>query len=428
MQSSGSKEEKGQHQKANQQNKGEQADTSSPVDDMPSFESLVRSPGSTFFTEIFLPAFVNSICKISLPESSGKQKKLDQAKTKVISKMFEYWWDRILKIQQTNQKFLTILTPKLCVLALETITGTVKDSPFGSLDLDSEEVVWRLLICRSWVDKLFSHMIDQAVGSKVTLDIPGKKSLNEEVMSHLSNQHIDRRNSILGAVLDRCDNLRGDSKHKEIAEGIMRVAEMICATDLIFNSVTHVLADMRLKEIRGIGGHDSLPSVPPRLEEGASGDTEREKDGSSTQDEVDDDRNLQNKVNLTVEGDEGRSYNTSSSGSSSSSSSSGHSNSNKRQRTEIESEPSPHANSTLFTKAISSSVNTNISSRSGGGDNSVKRHDRVSRPPIPISTAGWFTCPSPSVSPWPIGLLSGECLTSVSRCPLYLLEEVRGDF
>ena len=103
VQSSGSKEEKGQHQKANQQNKGEQADTSSPVDDMPSFESLVRSPGSTFFTEIFLPAFVNSICKISLPENSGKTKKVGQAKTKVISKMFEYWWDS-LKSQHTQSR------------------------------------------------------------------------------------------------------------------------------------------------------------------------------------------------------------------------------------------------------------------------------------------------------------------------------------
>ena len=172
-------------------------------EDLPTFDSLVRSPGSTFFTEIFIPTFINSIYQFNLQESYDKIKKEENAKSREINKIFEFWWDRILKIQETNSKFFNILVSRLCM----SITDSFDKIQIFSRRKVNHEILsqkqfeWRMHVCTSWLDKLLLHLIILAFSNEKKKNSYTNIDFYNEVKKVFLNLDNDDKTDMMTAII-----------------------------------------------------------------------------------------------------------------------------------------------------------------------------------------------------------------------------------
>jgi hypothetical protein len=114
-----SKEERKLQQQ--QQRNGISNDTV-PALESTTFDSLIKGAGSTFVTGVFLPIFLCSIFDHDMPESTVIMRKA--VKIKKTKKMCDFWWSRILKIQELNSVFFSTLSVRLSVTAVDSVMST----------------------------------------------------------------------------------------------------------------------------------------------------------------------------------------------------------------------------------------------------------------------------------------------------------------
>jgi hypothetical protein len=423
-----------QQQQLQQQRNGITSDTNIPLES-PTFDSLIKGAGSTFITGVFLPIFFCSIFDHNMPENTVMMRKA--AKMKKTKKMCDFWWNRILKIQELNSVFFSILSVRLSVAAVDSVMNKVNSSPqkvrkFPGGNLARFEVDWRLHVCRSWVEKLFVHSVNHIINShkarKSVLDI----DISEEVRKNYWNQGSRSSSNVLSAVRSRIELL--EDQGGAITIEILSFAEMICNATGLSECVLAVLEEM--KRQNGLSDGNDSADGDAATDEGDEGCDAQEEEAVEKEEEEADGRDdgdfesgcsADSDVGVESDREEGPGSDdgvdlglhngnhlsagcNASSGNSSGSSSS--SSSYKRQREEAGEEEESDEEEEVVVRSLQPD---GFRSRSSSCS---FRKITTHRP------SGWFTCGDQSV--WPLGQIPGHSQTSThNSCPLYLLREVQ---
>ena len=365
-------------------------------EDLPTFDSLVRSPGSTFFTEIFIPTFINSIYQFNLQESYDKIKKEENAKSREINKIFEFWWDRILKIQETNSKFFNILVSRLCMSITDSFD---KIQIFSRRNvnhdiLSPKQFEWRMHVCTSWLDKLLLHLIILTFSNEKKKNSYTNIDFYNEVKKVFLNLDNDEKTDTMTAIINKCEIITENSDYLSQINEILLLARMINSTETLKKSIFSVIDDIGLKEGKYVAKeciHSSFVDVDTDIRMASGGEDNIQKDGEEKSEMTGKDDHV-NRADISS-----TSYNSS--------------NENKRKITGIDHDENSSKNCIGVKNISLTQKQKNLQSGRGRG-----REEEI------IPQGGWFT--HSAFTPWPIGVLPGESLENVHRCPLYLLQEV----
>ena len=368
-------------------------------EDLQTFDSLVRSPGSTFFTEIFIPTFINSIYQYNLQETYDKIKKEEIAKSREISKIFEFWWDRILKIQETNSKFFTILVFRLCMSITDSFYKT-QIFPRGNATYDTlpkKQFQWRMHVCTSWLEKLLIHLITLAFSNEKKKNSYTNIDFYNEVKKKFLNFDNNDQIDMMTTIIRKYEIIKGHSEYSTQLHEITLLAKMINSTDALKKGIFSVIDDIGMKVSKYVAKecNGSLDLI------GHIVTTPRDEDNSNIQIECE----SKEESEITLKTSDVN-INQADNGSTSCSS-----NENKRKIASINDYQN---NSKVCSSGATISPNQKQRklqcSRGRGSEEEI----------IPLG--GWFK--HSAFTPWPIGILSGESLDNIHRCPLYLLQEV----
>ena len=364
-------------------------------EDLQTFDSLVRSPGSTFFTEIFIPTFINSIYQYNLQETYDKIKKEENAKSREISKIFEFWWDRILKIQETNSKFFTILVLRLCMSIKDSFDKT-QIFPRGNATNDTlpkKQFQWRMHVCTSWLEKLLIHLITLAFSNEKKKNSCTNIDFFNEVKKVFTNFDNNNQIDMTTTIIRKYEIIKEISEYSTQLNEITLLAKMINSTDTLKKSIFSVLDDLGMKGSKYFtkecnGSSDSIKDIATtsRDENNIQIECESEEESEVMVETSD------VSVNQADNGNASRS-----------------SYENKRKIASVNDDQNN-------SKSCSSRPKISPIQKQRKLQCSRGREEEI----IPLG--GWFK--HAAFTPWPIGILSGESLDDIHRCPLYLLQEV----
>jgi hypothetical protein len=151
---------KEQKKSRHQQSKIEQSQQH-PIEDA-TFDIFIKTSGATFITELFIPLFMNSIHTIL--SCNGKNRMKTSMKNKMLKKQCDLWSERLIRIQEINKNFFTILSLHLCISALD---GIGIYNTFYDQDLFSDKEIfseWKVSVNQFWLDKLLILNMDIICG------------------------------------------------------------------------------------------------------------------------------------------------------------------------------------------------------------------------------------------------------------------------
>ena len=428
------------------------------IEDLPTFDSLVRSPGSTFFTEIFIPIFINSIFQYNLLENYDKIKKEENAKLKEMNKIFLFWWDKILKIQETNTNFLSILSIRLSLAILDSIQ-IMKTTPIGGAThgfLSRKEVEWRLYVCTSWFDKLVIHIITKIFSNEKKKKLYTNIDFYNEVKRIFRSSKFDKEKSVLFSIVNKYESLIENCKYESKLHEILLLIKMINSKDFLQKSVFIVI------DCIGLKGNTYLESGGPRSFNNINNNDNCNNDSSdnnnnnnNNNNDNSDDENNNNDRNNTSNNEKKRKridmngketynfeYKNDDDNDSNDDDNDNNDDDNDDNTVQCNNDKNcSNSNSSSCSVREIFIVNDIRCDQDVSAPSSVETHEQEhghgqghgqeqNRRKGPgrgrgqtVPKSGWYRCAD--FTPWPIGVLPGESLESTSRCPLYLLQEVR---
>lgn len=193
-----------------------------PIEDA-TFDILIKTSGATFITELFIPLFMNSIHHTDSTNVNynGKNRKKMSMKNKMLKKQCDLWSARLIRIQEINKNFFTILSLHLCVSALESfsVNEVSNDHELSSFKEDASK--WKVSVNQFWLDKLLTFNMDIICGvenEKIKKEFESKRE-QFGVLDVSSLVQMAKRRALIQVRQGFCDerntDARGNNLNKE---------------------------------------------------------------------------------------------------------------------------------------------------------------------------------------------------------------------